>query len=252
MKKLINEIFLQFFGDLLTNFGVSLEINTTPTSTATWVELGEGFDNLAEALNEIVQDYNFLNNGGYGESEVTGMQPMFTLTGVRKLQDTAQNYIFSKKYEILNERKTDLRLNYTKGDNTVANILFSNVTMANIVEYSGASADGSAISVEFKTSGKPQVTGADLLASLAVVSVAGSNAGETDIYVNPAKEGSNIYKYQLGTNLTLPTYGQDVSALTTWDGSAAISATTGQEIMIVEATSGNLARKGGIATVTTA
>ena len=66
------------------------------------------------------------------------------------------------------------------------------------------------------------------------------------------KEAGNIYYYQIGSGLSLPTYDQDVSTYTSWDGTSDITAATGQEIVIVEATAGDLARKAGLATVTAA
>lgn len=156
----MNKIDLQLFADdFLANYNVKFEINTTPETTETWEELGEGFDNLSESLNEVVQDYQFLNGGGYGKSFVTGMQPVMTLTGVRMRQDTAQNYIFGKKYEIGETRVTDLKITVEDvGSATSTEILFEDVVIANLVEYGGNSTDGSAISVEFKSSGKPTIT----------------------------------------------------------------------------------------------
>lgn len=150
---------LQLFAtDYLTNYGVGIEIDTTPTTTATYVTLGDGFDNLAEALNEVINQYQFLSKGGYGKSYVTGMQPVFTLTGIRLRADAAQNFIFGKKYEVLDERVTNLKITYIDGDGSTVVIQMDDVTMANIQEFGGNSTDGAAISVEFHTSEKPTVT----------------------------------------------------------------------------------------------
>ena len=45
---------------LLTNYGVKVELDTTPFgSSRTWVALDQGFNNLDEALNDIItQDVN--------------------------------------------------------------------------------------------------------------------------------------------------------------------------------------------------
>jgi hypothetical protein len=241
---------LQFFGDcdMLKNYGVNLEIDITPESSPTWVELGAGINNLAEALNEVINDYQFLNKNGFGQSEVTGMQPVWTLSGVRQLDDAAQNYIFSKKYELGCNRKTNVRINYLNGDGDTVNIIYNNVTLANLQEFGGGSTDGAAISIEIKTSEKPVVTGADLIGNLSVVSLGGASAGDTALYINPVIEGGNIYKIQLAStvdDLTIPTYGQDMTALTTWNGTDEITAATGTGIMVVECTGAGLARKAG-------
>lgn len=91
---------------------------------------------------------------------------------------------------------------------------------------------------------------ATTLGVLTVSSAAGTQAGYTKITVAPAKDEGNIYKYKTDAS-TAPTvtYGQDVSDWDAWDGSADIAATTGNKITVVEATSANLARKAGSATV---
>lgn len=254
MKRLFYKmIMLQMFGcDLLPVYGVNLELDTNPSGAPNWVELGDGFDNITEALNEVVNQYFFLNKKGYGESHVTGMQPIMSLTGIRKLKDLAQNFIFDKKYELGCDRVTNMRINYVDGNANTINILWNNITLANIQEFGGGTTDGAAISVEIHSSEKPVVTGATLIELLNVVSVAGTLSGDTSIYVNPALTGGNIYKYQIAGTVVLPIYDQDVSALTTWNGVDEITAATGQEILIVEATAGNLARKAGKQTVTAA
>lgn len=92
--------------------------------------------------------------------------------------------------------------------------------------------------------------GSAALAPLTVVSVEGTGSGQTMVYVNPVKSGSNQYFYKTGEGpLAYPAYQEEISA-TSWDGSAAITATTGQQIMIIETDSNNKALKAGIATVT--
>ena len=88
------------------------------------------------------------------------------------------------------------------------------------------------------------------LAPLTVVSVEGTGSGQTMVYVNPVKSGSNKYFYKIGEGpLPYPAYNEKISD-TTWDGSAAITATTGQLIMIIETDSSGKALKAGIAAVT--
>ena len=90
------------------------------------------------------------------------------------------------------------------------------------------------------------------LGTLTVTSAAGSTAGQTAITVQPTITQGNHYVYQTGASVTLPTeYGADVSSgWTAWNGTGEISATTGNEIGIVEADSGNKAVKAGKTTVT--
>ena len=90
------------------------------------------------------------------------------------------------------------------------------------------------------------------LGTLTVSSAAGSTAGQTAITVQPTITQGNHYVYQTGASVTLPTeYGADVSSgWTAWNGTDEITATTGNEIGIVEANSSNKAVKAGKTTVT--
>ena len=92
--------------------------------------------------------------------------------------------------------------------------------------------------------------GTAALAPLTVVSVAGETNGNTEIYVNPTLGNSNKYYYKTGeAPLAYPAFGEVISQ-TSWDGSAEIAATTGQQIMIIETDAEGKAQKAGVATVT--
>lgn len=61
---------------LLTQYGVKVELDTTPYASArTWVTLDQGFDNLDESLNDVVNEYFFLGDKGFGSDFVTGIHP---------------------------------------------------------------------------------------------------------------------------------------------------------------------------------
>ena len=94
--------------------------------------------------------------------------------------------------------------------------------------------------------------GSAALEPLTVVSVAGATTGSTEIYVNPAKEGSDKYYYKTGAApLAYPAYGETISAAE-WDGSDEITGlTAGNQIMIIETDSSGKALKAGTAQVTT-
>ena len=94
--------------------------------------------------------------------------------------------------------------------------------------------------------------GTESLESLTVVSVEGESAGQTMIYANPTLTASNKYYYKTGeAPIPYPSYKEDVTgSYTAWDGSTAITATTGNEILLVETDSAGRALKAGKATVT--
>lgn len=139
---------------LLTTYELKLEIGVSKEEegdTWTYAELAEGIDNLAEALNETVQQYFFLSDDGFARNHVTGMAPAFTLTGRRIQGDTAQDFIFGAKYGLDTARQSSIRLT-----DTGANKMYTcDCTIANVQEYSGATTDDSAISFEIRFDGKP-------------------------------------------------------------------------------------------------
>ena len=146
---------------LLTMYSLTASIGVSqgsdPPGTWTYAELAEGFDNITEALNEVVQQYFFLSDKGFAKNHVTGMAPAFTLTGKRVVGDQAQDYIFSKKYGLDTDRQSSFQLKYTDAQSKEVTIT-CDCTFCNIQEWSGASTDDSAISVEIRFDGKPTIT----------------------------------------------------------------------------------------------
>lgn len=150
---------------LLTMYNLTASIGTrksgsAPSETWTYSELADGLDNIAEALNETVQQYFFLSDDGFARNHVTGMAPAFTLTGRRVVGDAAQDYIFSKKYALDTDRQSSFKLEYNDAEGTKQTIT-CDCTICNIQEWSGATTDDSAISFEIRFDGKPTVTPAE-------------------------------------------------------------------------------------------
>lgn len=105
-------------------------------------------------------------------------------------------------------------------------------------------ADGTLIIIEEELSSAE-------LRTLTVASVAGSSSGKTAITVDPALASGCSYKYKAAASPTAPSYDQVcTTGYTAWDGSAEITATNGQTIIIVEVTTdGSKARGVGQATI---
>lgn len=170
---------------LLTQYGIDIEIDVTPFESApTWAPICDGWNNLTEAMNEQAQEYFFLCGKGYGSTEVTGIHPVLQLTGVRKIGDTAQDFIMRQRLNLMEGRKTTLRLSIANADGTVTR--FTNkVTMSNVSSFGGATTDGAAISCDFAFNGRPIVEIVAASTSLTVTSVAGAAVGQTVITVVP-------------------------------------------------------------------
>lgn len=242
-------------GLFLTNYNLVAEIGISNVGgTWTYAPFGAGIDNLAEALNEVVQDYQFLKNKGFGEKHVTGMAPVWTFSGRRILGDQAQDYIASVKYLLDTGRESSFRISYVdnSGPSAVTPLVTVNCTLTNIQDIGGGAAtDDSVFSVDIAYKGTPTLSNVLALPVLNVVSVPGESSGQTMVYVNPILTPGNTYKYITGAQVSLPEYGSaPVGDWQAWDGEAAITATTGNQIAIAELNSSGNAVAGGTAVVT--
>ena len=233
---------------MLVQHGVSVEIGVSESlGVWTYAELDATWDNLTEALNEVITQWFPAANNGFADNEVTGMAPVYTLTGKRIVGNTAQDFLFTKKYQIGSNRRSSIRITKVRSDGTY-NSITCPCTFCNLVEMAGASTDGSNFSAELRLNGAPTLS--DTLPELKVVSVAGT-AGKTLIYVNPALTGGNTYVYKTAASVDLPALDTVLTAgWTAWNGAAEITATTGHKIAIVEINATNKAAKGDLATVT--
>lgn len=141
---------------LAINYNYALKINTAPKETEKKMALiSDGFDNISKALNEVLYQGSYLGDGGWGSTEVTGGQLTFTISGVRKHGDEAQDYIFSDavKHGWGDARKTDFEITYPDGSK-----LSGDCTLAKITEGGGASQSADAVSVEIHVNGRPVYT----------------------------------------------------------------------------------------------
>ena len=144
--------------NLLTIYNLEASIGTSKSAeTWTYAKLENGLDNVSEALNEVVQQYFFLNDKGFARNHVTGMAPSFTFTGRRVQGDTAQDYIFGNKYKLGTNRNSSFQLKVTDNSGVSPQVTTYTVdcTICNIQEYSAASTDDSAISFEIRFNGAP-------------------------------------------------------------------------------------------------
>lgn len=184
---------------LLANYGVELEIDTTPFgSSRTWAPVCDGFDNLTEALNEQVQEIFSLCANGYGSDEVIAIHPTYALTGYRKVGNAAQDYIFGNRLNLMQARHTNMRLSLANADGTVTRYTVD-ATMKDMSGFGGASTAGAAVAVTFSWNGRPVVETLAASSSLTVQSVAGTvNVGDTVITVVPTFPDAGckfVYKY---------------------------------------------------------
>lgn len=141
--------------DFLIMYGIKASLDIGG-ETPTFKPFCKGWENLTEALNEVVYSTFYLCDEGFGSSEVTAMQPAFTLTGKRVVGDELQDYIFAteRKYALGEARKSTFKIEVKQLDNSIQTITCP-VTLTNIQEWSGNAQDGSSVSVEIRFNGKP-------------------------------------------------------------------------------------------------
>ncbi len=242
--------------NLFTMSNIRAFIGTSYNAGAwAYAELSAGLDNVAEALNEVQQKYQFLNNGGFGSNHITGMAPVYSFSGRRVQGDAAQDYIFSKKYVLDTGRASSFKLEWddTSSGSTVTRSVVVPCTISGIQEFGGSPTDDAAIKFDICFDGAPVTANVASLPALVVVSVAGETTGKTAVYVNPANASGNTYEYKTSQTVALPALGADPgSSFAAWNGTDEITATTGNQIAIVEVDGDGIAVKGGVATVTSA
>ena len=141
--------------EIVPVYKYTAEIDITPKGPSrTWAPLCAGFNNISEAMNETIQQYFFLCGSGHAVNYVTGMAPSMTMAGIRVIGDAAQDFMFNAKYTLMSSRDTHFRITRT-AENGDKHIISANVTFCNMSDISGATTDGSAISVEMRFNGSP-------------------------------------------------------------------------------------------------
>lgn len=141
---------------ICTNYKAYLESvnNSGSAVTPKFVLVAKGFDNISEALNEVLYQSNFLSDRGWGSSYVTGGQVIFTLSGVRVKGDEAQDFIFgdTQYYDFGSSRETYIKIKAPDGS-----CIQCPATLAKIAKSGGAMNQPTAVSVEIHLNGKPML-----------------------------------------------------------------------------------------------
>lgn len=145
--------------ELVTPKGTKISLDTSdpPHTSKTFTPFCEGWDNMNEELNEVIQQFFYLCGEGFARNYVTGMAPALTVTGHRVVGDPLQDWMFDfkRKYGTGATRETTMRVERPAA--TKAEKFDVPVTICNLVEIGGSTNDGMAISAELRFNGKPQI-----------------------------------------------------------------------------------------------
>lgn len=137
------------------NYETEAFINTATGSVSnpTWSSLGELTKNMAQSLNEVLDQATYYADKGWGSTEVVGAQLTLTLTGSVKKGDAACDYLLSDEvlYGLGSARKTHLKLQ--KGEK----VIIWPVTIANITPSYGDAGAVNALTVTIHGNGRPAI-----------------------------------------------------------------------------------------------
>ena len=199
----------------MPNYSADFQIDTTPgAASRSWASMCDGFDNVAPAINETVQEYFSLCAKGYGSSDVVALHLKFTLSGVRKVGDAAQDFVAGCMLNLMGGRRTSIRVTTPNSDGTATRIT-CNATLENITPWGGASNAIGGISVTIAVNGRPVVETLASSTVLTVTSAAGAAVGQTVLTVVPTFPDAGCkYVYAYGDNAPAATTG---AMLTGWN-----------------------------------
>lgn len=136
------------------NYETEVSINASPDEeTPTWASLANLTTNMAQSLNEVLQQLTYYADKGWGSTEVTGAQLTLTLTGSVKPGDTACDYILSDEvmYGLGAARKTHMKLQ--KG----TKVIIWPITLANITPAYGDANNINSLTVTIHGNGRPAI-----------------------------------------------------------------------------------------------
>lgn len=127
------------------NYETEAFINTSPAEgQPTWASLANLTTNMAQSLNEVIQQLTYYADKGWGSSEVTGAQLTLTLTGSVKPGDDVM-------YGLGEKRKTHMKLQKGK------KIIIWPITLANITPAYGDANNINSLTVTIHGNGRPSI-----------------------------------------------------------------------------------------------
>jgi hypothetical protein len=132
----------------------SFSINTTPgTIPGTLAVIAKGISSVEPSNNEELSQDKYLDNDGFGETDVIGAQTVLSFSGHRYYGDAAQDFIFGLQLELGTKRRTNFEWTEPDGGKFAGSC-----TIANISGPSGAAGSKGEISFEIHFNGKPTYT----------------------------------------------------------------------------------------------
>lgn len=134
------------------NNQIKAEIDISGGGTENWGDLTQAFKNITQAINEILFSANYLCDGGFGSTIVTGAAPTISMSGDYIKGDPVCEYLDDIQYEIGDKRISKIKL--TRGSGT----LTCPVTLTGVALAGGDSTAPNSVNITIVLNGKPTFT----------------------------------------------------------------------------------------------
>lgn len=134
------------------NNQIKAEIDISGGGTENWGDLTQAFKNITQAINEILFSANYLCDGGFGSTIVTGAAPTISMSGDYIKGDPVCEYLEDIQYEIGDKRISKIKL--TRGSGT----LTCPVTLTGVALAGGDSTAPNSVNITIALNGKPTFT----------------------------------------------------------------------------------------------
>ena len=204
-----------------------LEIDNNYGGTPNWIAVAKGVKSRVPSPNEVVDQAQYMDGEGNGESMVTGGQTTISVGFDRFVGEPYQDYVLNLIEKYGSNRDTQAR--YSLADGNQKSGL---CTIANIVPPSGDPAGKQEGSFEIHFNGPRTLTPAGTAPALTATVAAGSVSKSTK-FTATAGEGNTLgYRLENGAT-TAPNANSFVSVIA-YTSAANITATAGKYLNMYE------------------
>jgi hypothetical protein len=134
----------------LLNYKTKFEIDTTPGAAPTYVVIAAGITGVDVSNNEQTDETAYYDGNGAASTDVIGFQVSYSFSGHRAYGDPAMDFIFGKRFEIGDARRTKIRVTEPDGG-----VITGEATISGLSGPGGEANGKGDISFELKINGKP-------------------------------------------------------------------------------------------------
>jgi len=134
------------------NNQIKVEIDIGGGSSEQWGDMTQAFKNITQAINEILFSANYLCDGGFGSTIVTGAAPTISLSGDYIKGDPVCEYLDDIQYEIGDKRISKIKMKRGSGTLTCP------ITLTGIAIAGGESTAPNSVNITIALNGKPTFT----------------------------------------------------------------------------------------------